>query len=60
MTSKCNTRNDYVNIGAGRPPVPMRLAQRIESRVFTEMADLLPEHLSDKERGHHRSKHSKQ
>jgi len=53
------TQEMIVNIGAGRPPVPLRLAQRIESGVFIEMADLLPERLGDKERGHHRGKHSK-
>jgi len=48
MASKHNARDDYVNIGAGRPPVSLRLAQRIESGVFIEMADLLPECLGDK------------
>ena len=49
MANKCNARNDYFNIRAGRPPVTLWLAQRIESGVFKEMADLLPERLGDKE-----------
>jgi len=48
MASKRNARGDYVNIGAGRPPVPLRLAQRIKSGVFIEIADLLPERLGTK------------
>ena len=34
-----------VSIGAGRPPVPAKLVQKIESGVFVEMAELLPERL---------------
>ena len=54
--SKHNARNDY---GAGHPPVPLQLAKKIETEVFIEMVDLLPERLGDKEKGCHRSKHSK-
>jgi len=60
MASKHNRRNGYVNIGAGRPPVQLQLAKKVESGVFIEMADLLPERLGDKQKGYHRSKHSKQ
>ena len=34
-----------VSIGAGRPPVPTKLMNKIESGVFVEMAELLPERL---------------
>ena len=34
-----------VSIGAGRPPVPTKLMNKIESGVFVEMAELLPEWL---------------
>jgi len=59
MASKHNRRNGYVKIGAGRPPVPPQLAKKIESGVFIEMADLLPEYFGDKQKRCHRSKHSK-
>ena len=53
MSSKHYKRIDassYVDIGAGRPPVPLWLAKRIESRAFIEMADLPPERLGEKQR----------
>ena len=49
-----------VSIGAGRPPVPMQLAKKIESGAFIEMSDLLPERMGiHRRRDDHGSKHSK-
>ena len=48
-----------MSIGAGRPPVPMRLAKKIVAGAFIEMSDLLPERLGiSRRRDDHRSKHS--
>ena len=33
------------SIGAGRPPVPTKLVQKIESGAFVDMVELLPERL---------------
>ena len=33
------------SIGAGRPPVPTKLIQKIESGAFVDMVELLPERL---------------
>lgn len=51
MESGPNTSSNCLNlcpisIGAGRPPVLIRLVKKIESRVFIKMGDLLPEWLS--------------
>lgn len=41
-TSSLAGQSDVV-IGAGRPPVPARLARKIQSGAFVEMANLLPD-----------------
>ena len=51
--------SSYVNIGAGRPPVPLWLAKKIESGAFIEVADLLPERLGEKQKDAHRTKRQK-
>ena len=49
-----------INIGVGRLPVPMRLAQKIETGAFKEMSDLLPELMGiHRRQDDHRSKRSK-
>jgi len=49
-----------VSIGAGCPPVAMRLVRKIASVAFIEMSDLLPERMGiHRRRDDHKSKHSK-
>jgi len=48
-----------VIIGAGRPPVPARLARKIESGAFVEMSDLLPDRPGTTRKDDKRSKRTR-
>ena len=47
------------HLGGGLPPVPGKLARKIEEGQFIEMAELLPEHLSTQCEGDDQSKAAK-